>query len=232
MAVVYWAHLPDQSIKTEGYVGITSNFKQRIQTHKSRAKHNYGSCYIVEKAINKYQDELVYDVIFEGDIECCALIEEELRPTELIGWNIAIGGGSLPMLGRHHTEEAKDKIHKARLGKGNGMFGKTTSPLQKQAASEYNLGRIRTEAEKQKVSIARKGVYVRGKNSTAKKVECINTGQVFDCAIDASEWCGLKTSASICKFCREGGMEYAGKHPDTKEKLVWRYIQKYDLQIS
>ena len=107
MAVVYWIHLPEHFIKTDGYVGITSNFTQRIQIHKSRAKHNYGSCCILEKAINKYNEDLIYDIIFEGDVECCALIEEELRPRELIGWNIAIGGGHLPMTGRHHTEEAK-----------------------------------------------------------------------------------------------------------------------------
>ena len=223
MAVVYWIHLPGQSIKTDGYVGITSNFKQRVQIHKSRAKHYYGSCAILEKAIRKYQEELSYDIVFEGDIECCALVEQELRSTELIGWNIAVGG-SLPMLGRHHTEETKNKISKSSTGKGNGMFGRTTSNLQKQMARECNSGRIRTEDEKQKVSKARTGIYTRGKNGTAKKVECINTGQVFSCAVDASEWCGLKTAASICKFCREGNMEYAGKHPDTKEKLTWRYL--------
>lgn len=224
MAVVYWIHLPDQFIKSDGYVGITNNFKQRVQTHKSRAKHENGNCKVLERAINKYEELLQYDIVFEGDIECCALIEEELRPTEKIGWNISIGGGNLPMYGRHHTEEAKQKISKARTGSGNGMYGRSTSDLQKQKASECNLGRVRTDEEKQKVSKARKGVYTRGKNGSAKKVQCMNTGQIFACAVDASEWCGLKTAASICKFCREGTMEYAGRHPETKEKLTWRYV--------
>ena len=223
IGVVYWIHLPYHIIKTDGYVGITKDYKQRIMIHKSRAKHKYGSCPILEKAIRKYVDKLVYDIVFEGDIECCALIEAELRDKECIGWNVALGGANLPMYGRHHTDEAKAKISKSQKGCLNSRYGKN-SEYQKLKASETNLGRIRTDEEKQKVSIARKGVYTRGKNGTAKKVVCLNTGHVFDCALDASEWCGLKNSTSICKFCREHNMEYAGRHPETKEKLQWQYL--------
>ena len=203
MAYIYWIHLEGQHIKTEGYVGVTRHIRKRWNSHKASPNNKSATCIHLKNAVAKYGSELIYEVIFEGPEEGCYQLEEYFRPTVGIGWNIVSGGVS-PI----------------------------TSDKQKESARAANLGRIRTYEEKQKVSTARKGIYTRGKNGTAKKVECLNTGQVFDCAIDASEWCGLKTSASICKFCREGDMEYAGKHPDTKEKLVWRYIQKYNLQIS
>jgi len=43
--------------------------------------------------------------------------------------------------------------------------------------------------------------------------------------MDAARWCGLKTSCSIGQCCM-GKVKTAGKHPITKEKLTWRYIDE------
>lgn len=62
-----------------------------------------------------------------------------------------------------------------------------------------------------------------GNNSVARKVVCVNTGQVFSTARDANKWCGVNTT-SVC-LCCQGKQKWAGKHPETKEKLVWQYIE-------
>lgn len=61
-----------------------------------------------------------------------------------------------------------------------------------------------------------------GNNSVARKVMCINTGQVFPTARDANKWCGVNVT-SVC-LCCQGKQKWAGKHPETKERLVWKYV--------
>lgn len=60
---------------------------------------------------------------------------------------------------------------------------------------------------------------------TKQKVKCINTGKVFNSLEEAKAWCGLKSSSHISDYCR-GERKYAGKSPDTGEKLSWCYIGK------
>lgn len=58
------------------------------------------------------------------------------------------------------------------------------------------------------------------------KVICIQTGQIFNSAKDASKWCGLKSATSISSVCN-GTRKTAGKHPITKEPLTWKkYIEQ------
>ena len=60
---------------------------------------------------------------------------------------------------------------------------------------------------------------------TKQKVKCINTGKVFGSLEEARAWCGLKSTSHISDCCR-GERKYAGKSPDTGEKLSWCYIGK------
>lgn len=57
--------------------------------------------------------------------------------------------------------------------------------------------------------------------SNAKKVVCIETGDIFNSIKDASEWC----HGNIKGFFK-GKQKYAGKHPDTGEKLHWMYYEE------
>ena len=56
----------------------------------------------------------------------------------------------------------------------------------------------------------------------AKIVKCINTGELFPCAADASE--RYKICRSNITSCCNGSMKSAGKHPITKEPMKWEYV--------
>lgn len=104
---VYWVHLPNSNIKTDGYVGITKNIDKRWYEHKSTNK-----CKIFKNAINKYKDKLIWEVIYKGTIEACNQLEQYFRPTPTIGWNIRAGGGNSGSL----SENTKNLISKAKIG--------------------------------------------------------------------------------------------------------------------
>ena len=111
MAFVYWIHLPHHvDIATEGYVGITTmdNPQSRFSKHKSDARNPKNS-FIVHKAINKYGDEIVFDVVCECSAEDAYSLELKLRPEKHIGWNIN-KGGEKPLLGGTWTDEQRCKF--------------------------------------------------------------------------------------------------------------------------
>ena len=106
---------------------------------------------------------------------------------------IALHGS--PTQGIGHTQETKQKIRESMTGEKNHMYGKTQTDKQKQIAKEYN----------------------------SVKVQCIETGQIFNSRKEAAEWCGLKSASSISEYLA-GRKKSAGKHPITGEKLHWKSI--------
>lgn len=106
---VYWVHLPKHTDRfSEGYVGITKDVDKRWGVHK---RHN--SCKVFYKAIKKYGDELVWEVLYSDiEKELAELVELELRPEPSIGWNLRAGGYATC-----HNEETLAKIRQAHLGK-------------------------------------------------------------------------------------------------------------------
>lgn len=111
--------------------------------------------------------------------------------------NMFKGEGN-PFFGKHHTEETKQKISQNRKGKMSGI----QHPL---------FGKHRTKEELEKISINRQG-------KGGKQVLCIETGEIFNCMMDAARQYNLKTSAGIGQCCI-GKAKSAGKHPVTKKPL-------------
>lgn len=87
-------------------------------------------------------------------------------------------------------------------------------------------GKHHSEETKQKISEARKGIYIgekhpfygkhhskeslikisnSRKSKGGKRVRCINTGEIFETMMDAARWCGLKNSSSIGQVCNKTG---------------------------
>jgi len=57
------------------------------------------------------------------------------------------------------------------------------------------------------------------------RVICLTTGEVFDSQREASRKYNIKCSSSISGCCN-GRKEYAGRHPETGERLVWALYSK------
>lgn len=87
--LVYWAKLPDHDdVYSQGYVGITKDFKERIRSHKKNKK----KCKLRE-AIKKYGTSIQWTVLHDNlDINLALRKEKHYRPLVNIGWNHDVGG--------------------------------------------------------------------------------------------------------------------------------------------
>lgn len=96
------------------------------------------------------------------------------------GYNI-LSGGDVSKGGWHHTEETKQKIAEASR---TGGF----------------KGHHHTEETKKILSEKKKG-----NTSARKKVQCIETGEIFDSMLLAAQSRGLKGANSITQAIKTGG---------------------------
>ena len=152
---MYWIHNVNHTdVYKEGYIGVSNNPSRRFYEHRNS---NYNP--ILEDALKSYADDVNITILFTGSDEECYSLEKIYRPTECIGWNIAIGGNRPPSSkpGWHHTEQAKKKIAEKKIGVLNPQYGKTPSEISKQKMSLAKLGIPKSEEHKQKMSNAMKG---------------------------------------------------------------------------
>lgn len=135
---------------TEGYIGVTSKtaeerYKVHVDTSNSKASRQS----VVHKAIKSIgKDNLVVDTIVIAEEWYCYDLENKLRPTEKIGWNVAIGGTKPPgVKGLPVSQETRDKLSKALKGKRN-------SPEAIERGRQKLIGFKHTDETKAKVSAA------------------------------------------------------------------------------
>ena len=113
---VYWIRHPDHTdMFTQGYIGISSNVKQRWESHSKNSSNLH-----IGRAVKKYGwDNLIKQVVLIADKAYCLAVETKLRPANQIGWNVVGGGGNPPSsLGKKFikSEETKAKISAAKMG--------------------------------------------------------------------------------------------------------------------
>lgn len=95
---VYWIKRTDHTdIYNEGYVGITctDGIRSRIKGHFKKLENNSHPNPKLQNAYNKNQD-INYEIVFEGTKVECVEVETRLRPNKEIGWNLLEGGGMPP----------------------------------------------------------------------------------------------------------------------------------------
>lgn len=97
---IYWIRAKDHSdIMSEGYIGVSKDANKRWKyghfwSHKNSRHDNPR----LSNAIAKHGwDNLVKEILVMGSEDYCYEIEKKLRPTEEIGWNLAVGGGKPPV---------------------------------------------------------------------------------------------------------------------------------------
>lgn len=109
---VYWVHRKTETnVKTQGYIGVTVKLSTRKISHLSEARLGTHCNKYFARALLKYED-IEWEVLFTGPIEGCYQLEEYFRPLPLLGWNLIEGGKIAPTLGKHHSQEVRDKISK------------------------------------------------------------------------------------------------------------------------
>lgn len=155
---VYWIHLPEHvDIAIDGYVGVAIDFKQRMFAHKSCAKT--GKEQSIYKAIRKYGwDNLIKEIILIADDDYCLYIENKLRPTERIGWNIACGGGEISGSNLKGTKQSAEHLanrKKALIGRVSGMKGKKMPKEAIEKTMQFVRGFVKTDECKKKISQAK-----------------------------------------------------------------------------
>jgi len=226
---VYVHTCPDGKV----YVGMTST------SLKKRSKNGLGyqTQYFFEAVKKHGWENIKHEILYEDLPKC----EAELKEQEVInlykandpayGYNLENGGSkgkttdaireklrlshpglcgesnpnygkdftgeNNPFYGRKHSAESRLKIsqnHADVSGKNNPNYGKPLSEAQRKRLSEYMKGRC-----------------AGGKNPRAKKVLCIETGQVFGCISDAAKW--LKSDRHDIVACCSGKKEaHKGYH--------------------
>lgn len=90
MYYVYWIRLQEFTDSSkQGYIGITSNLKERVRAHKKNRRVSH-----LTNAIKKYTwDNLIITILYSNLTQEQALqIEYNLRPSLNIGWNAQQGG--------------------------------------------------------------------------------------------------------------------------------------------
>jgi len=90
MYCLYWIRLEDHTdIHSQGYIGITKNFEERMRAHQKNKRNNHFTC-----AKNKYGwDNLIKEIIIDNISQEEALFLEQLYRSCLnIGWNSQAGG--------------------------------------------------------------------------------------------------------------------------------------------
>ena len=97
---LYWIRTESMTdMFSEGYIGITSNVKNRLGGHKLRLESRTGD--ISKEFVDAYHyyDKLIMQVLSSGTRSEMEVDEYTLRPSTKIGWNTKFGGG-----GRAYTE--------------------------------------------------------------------------------------------------------------------------------
>lgn len=95
MAKVYWIHLPEHTdMFSEGYVGVTERgINERMAENAYSAKAERVSCSELYSTFRERgRESLVVEVLVIAEVDYAFSIEEKLRPSPNIGWNIAAGG--------------------------------------------------------------------------------------------------------------------------------------------
>lgn len=186
------------------YYGITKREpKQRWLNGKGYKDNQYFT-----NAINKYGwDNIDHIILFDS------LTEYEAKELEQYfiqwyntanrdyGYNISLGGES-----GNHSEETRQKISNARIGK----YGGKNHPM---------YGKHHSEETKQKM-IDNHADFGGKNHPRAKSVICITTNKIFFTSKEGGEYYNIYRQ-SITSCC-QGQRKSAGKY--NGQKLVWKYV--------
>lgn len=130
------------------YIGSTINLNSRWREHKRKLLNNIHENVHLQRFVNKYGlDCLSFDIIEEVNNDVVLVKEQYYLDITTNKFNIAINS-SAPMMGKHHTEKALEKIAIRSKGYNNPMFGKKRPQWIIDKLTTSSLGRTKSKEEK------------------------------------------------------------------------------------
>lgn len=126
---MYWIRgLSHTDMFTQGYIGVTSNIKQRIYEHNRQLENGGGHKYHRDLKKSFKEVDLYLEVIDCGSRSSMLKKEFELRPVMNTGWNVAVGGQLNGVMCNFKNGSSNDRTKYKRFltllktSLGNGLF--------------------------------------------------------------------------------------------------------------
>lgn len=128
---------------SDGYIGVASDIKKRLQNHKNKFKSIW--------------NEIVVEILLIGDKNYCFDLENKLRSKKNIGWNLSRGGyKNNSMFGNENPNFNKKGIKSPnfigwyltpfgefdRAEDAAKIYGCTTSAMQRKCRGRYVNGKF------------------------------------------------------------------------------------------
>ncbi len=137
------------------YIGVTVNFERRKRSH---LKHNIRTRSMLKNAIAKHGEEnFVFEILCVGTKDYCYLAEprfiSEYNTRTPHGYNICSGGrGSKGLTGENNGMYGRTGEQHPHFGKPGYRTGMPHSEETKQKMREAHLGKVRSEETRKKIS--------------------------------------------------------------------------------
>jgi group I intron endonuclease len=214
------------------YIGQSIRLEKRIKEHKYESFHLLTKNKYFYSAIRKYGwDNFEWEILIQVTEDSWTKKLLNFYETYFIGYYNSMYNQNgynvrLPCYYTEYSEETRAKMSNAKKGKPSGrkgiphinqrgslhgMYGKHHTKETIQKIKEATKGRIRSKESiaKSRETSLDKGIY--RKNSPCKKVICIETGEVFECALDARRKYKIKSSHIGC-VCKGKAKTCGGYH--------------------
>lgn len=146
---VYWIHTSNHSDRlTQGYIGITCNFKERLKSHKKNKRKTKLTDAIKTYGWNNLQKEILFENL---SLQKALDIEEIYRIMPEIGWNIQKGGELGVDKSWYNIPKNKEK-HSLNTSK-NTKLGILNNDNKENRSNRAKLSRINNKESYKNVSI-------------------------------------------------------------------------------
>ena len=226
---MYTIYMHCNKINNKKYIGQTS-----LNPPEKRWKNGYGySNQMFFQAIQKYGWDNFEHIILETNLTSEEANEKEKYYIKLYnttnsqyGYNCTEGGVQLSFLSKEAKQKIKDSwTPERRKAQSERLKEKWKNDKNfREKATKPNPNQWHPKGELNPMY----GSHRTGKDAARKKkVQCIETGQIFDTIKQAAEWANEgkdSIKSHISEVCK-GTRKTSGKHPITKEPLHWRYIE-------
>ncbi len=218
----------ENNINHKVYIGQT---KQTLVERAGKHGQKYKRCVLFWRAIEKYGWENFTPSILEVVSSYEQANEREQYWISYYDSMNREKGYNLYSGGLNHEISDEARLHMSIAQKNRPPISEKT----RQKMSEIRKGKFAgekhpmygkhlSEITKQKISVKLSD----GNNPAARKVQCIETGEIFDTVSLASMWCNNGKSSLRSHIAQQiqGKRKSCGRHPETGQSLHWRYVEQ------